>query len=451
MSPLWSAADLEIATGGVFPRERFAAEGVAIDSRTLAAGDLFVALADARDGHDFLADAREQGAAGALVSRDEGVGAVLLVEDTQAALSRLGEFARARSQAKVAAVTGSVGKSTTKEMLRRILGASGPTHAAEASFNNHIGVPLTLARMPGDARFAVVEIGMNHPGEIAPLAAIARPHVAIVTTIAASHIGLMGSIEAIADEKAELLRGLVPGGTAILPRGPHLARLARRAPDGARLISFGTQDLAEARLIGAESDASGVDVTARILDRIVRCRLAAPGAHMAMNAVAALAGAVALGLDAEAAAAALDGFAPLAGRGARRSVRIGTGRVTLLDESYNASGASIRAALEVLALQPGRRIVVLGDMLELGDFADDEHRDLAGPVAGVADHVFACGEKMRLMADDLPAHCPHVWAPSSAELAPLVRDALRDGDVVLVKGSLGSRMRTIIATLESTV
>jgi UDP-N-acetylmuramoyl-tripeptide--D-alanyl-D-alanine ligase len=449
MSALWSAADLAIATGGAFPRAEFAAEGVAIDSRTLAAGDLFVALADTRDGHDFVADAAARGASGAMVSRDAGAGPALLVDDTLDALTRLGEFGRARSAARIAAVTGSVGKSTTKEMLRRIFGGFGATHAAEASFNNHIGVPLTLARMPRDAAYAVVEIGMNHPGEIAPLAAIARPHVAIITSIAASHIGLMGSIEAIVDEKAELLRGLVPGGAAVLPRGPHLARLARRAPDGARIISFGTHGLAEARLIAAESDALGVDVTASILNRIVRCRLAAPGTHMAMNAVAALAAAAAIGLDIEAAAAALDGFAPLAGRGAVQRMQVGAASITVLDESYNATAASIVAALEVLALHPGRHVVVLGDMLELGDFADGEHRDLAAPVAAIGDLVFACGENMRRMVDDLPGDCQHVWAADSAALAPLVRASVRDGDVVLVKGSLGSRMRHVITALEA--
>lgn len=444
MSALWTAADLAIATGGTPLRGGFAAEGVAIDSRILAPGELFVALADDRDGHDFAEDAERRGAAGLLVSRDVGAGPALLVEDTQFALNRLGEFGRARSAAKVAAVTGSVGKSTTKEMLRRILAAFGPTHAAEASFNNHIGVPLTLARLPREAGFAVVEIGMNHPGEIAPLARMARPHVAVITAIGASHIGLMGSIEAIADEKAELLHGLAPGGAAILPRGPHLARLARRAPDGARVISFGTQDLAEARLIAAESDADGCDVIANILRRVVRCRLAAPGSHMAMNAVAALGAAAALGLDVEAAAAALDGFAPLSGRGARRTIALGDGAVTLIDESYNASVASVRAALEVLGLQQGRRIVVLGDMLELGDFAESEHRDLADAVEAVGNIVFACGTHMRGMFDDLRGAVQGGWAADSTELAPMVREALRDGDVVLVKGSLGSRMRLVV-------
>ena len=448
MSVLWSARDLAIATNGTWLRGEADATGVSIDSRTIAPGELFVALADARDGHDFVPDAEAKGAACVLVSRDVGVGPALLVEDVQAALTRLGEFGRARSRARVVAVTGSVGKSTTKEMLRRILAAFGATHAAEASFNNHIGVPLTLARLPAEADFAVVEIGMNHPGEIAPLSIIVRPHVGVITAIGSAHLGLMGSVEAIADEKADLLRGVVPGGAAVLPRGPFLSRLARRARDGVRVISFGAQDLAEARLIEAGNDADGVAVTANILRTVVRCHLAAPGTHMAMNAVAALAAAAALGLDPTQAAAALDAFAPLAGRGARRSVTVGGATITLIDESYNASGSSVRATLEVLALLPGRRIAVLGDMLELGEYADDEHRDLAAPVAAVADLVFACGPHMRLMFDDLPERQRGAWAADAAALAPVVRAALAECDVVLVKGSYGSRMRDVVAAIE---
>lgn len=448
MRVLWNPYDLAIATGGTWLRGEATASGVSIDSRTLAPGDLFVALTDTRDGHDFVPDAESKGASCVLVERDVGTGPALLVDNVQVALARLGEFGRARSRAKVTAVTGSVGKSTTKEMLRRIFSAFGTTHAAEASFNNHIGVPLTLARLPVEADFAVVEIGMNHPGEIAPLATITQPHVGVITAIAAAHVGLMGSVEAIADEKAELLRGIVPGGAAVLPRGPFLSRLARRAGDAVRVISFGEQDLAEARLIEAESDADGVDVMANILRNVVRCRLAAPGAHMAMNAVAALAAAIALGLDADKAANALDGFAPLSGRGERRSAVVDGANITLLDESYNASGVSVRAALGVLSLLPGRRVVVLGDMLELGDYAEEEHRDLAAPVADVADIVFACGAHMRAMFDDLPEEKQGGWAEDAAALAPVVRAALADDDVVLVKGSLGSRMRDVIAAIE---
>ena len=448
MNALWTARDLAAATSGTWLRGEAAAAGVSIDSRTIAPGELFVALSDARDGHDFVPDAEARGASCVLVSRDVGAGPALLVEDVQAALTALGAFGRARSRARVVAVTGSVGKSTTKEMLRRILAAFGATHAAEASFNNHIGVPLTLARLPADADFAVVEIGMNHPGEIAPLAALARPHVGIITAIGSAHLGLMGSIEAIADEKADLLRGLVPGGTAVLPRGPFLPRLARRAGDGVSVISFGADEHAEAMLIEAVNDADGVAVAANILRIPLRCHLAAPGTHMAMNAVAALAAAAALGLDPARAAAALDGFAPMAGRGARRRAIVNGASVTLLDESYNASGNSVRAALEVLALLPGRRIAVLGDMLELGDFADAEHRDLAAPVAGVADLVFACGPHMRVMFDALPQRQRGAWAADAAALAPAVRAALAEGDAVLVKGSYGSRMRDVVAALE---
>jgi UDP-N-acetylmuramoyl-tripeptide--D-alanyl-D-alanine ligase len=447
---LWEADELEAATGGAFLSRGFAANGVAIDTRALAQGEMFVALRDTRDGHDFVTDALAKGATGALVDKTiEAPGAPLLcVGDTFSGLQALGAAGRARSAAKFIAVTGSVGKSTTKEMLRRILSAFGETHAAEASFNNHLGVPLTLARTPRDAAYAVVEIGMNNPGEIAPLAATTRPHAAIITCIGATHIGHLGSLEAIADEKADLLRHIVPDGAAILPHCPHLARLARRAPDSVRLISFGTGVPCEARLISAESDAEGVDVNAEILMRPVWFRLSAPGQHMALNAVAALAAAGSLGLDITRAAAALNGFAPLSGRGARRMITFADGQALLLDESYNASGASVRAALSVLALQPGRHVAVLGDMLELGDFAESEHRALAECVASTADMVFACGPHMRGMFDDLPPHLRGQWCDNAEALAPHVAGALQNGDTLLVKGSFGSRMRLIIAAIE---
>jgi UDP-N-acetylmuramoyl-tripeptide--D-alanyl-D-alanine ligase len=446
---LWEQGELAIAAGS--RGAGFAAEGVSIDSRTIQPGDLFVALKDQRDGHDFVADALAKGAAGALVLRDiPGAKNLLLVDDTLAALTRLGEFARARAQTKIIAVTGSVGKTTTKEMLRRTLAAFGAVHAASASFNNHIGVPLTLARMPRDADFAVLEIGMNHPGEIAPLSLLARPHVAIVTGVERAHIGLMGSEAAIAAEKAQIFRGLAPGGTAILPRdSAFLQQLGAAVPAGAARISFGARDLAEARLIEAESDSEGCDVLGRVAGQPVRLRLAAPGRHMAMNAMAVLAACHALGLEIGRAAAALDGFAALPGRGARRPIRVDGGEALLLDESYNASGASMRAALAVLALQPGRRVAVLGDMLELGDEAEDEHLDLRAPLIDAADIVFCAGAMMSLLFDTLPPERQGACAPDAAALAPLVKSALRPGDSVLVKASHGSRMRDVIAVLES--
>jgi len=441
---LWEAHELAIAAGSASPG--FAVEGVSIDTRTLAPGDLFVALKDARDGHDFVAEAFAKGAAGAMVSRDLDAAAPLLkVDDTLAALTQLGEFSRARAKARVVAVTGSVGKTTTKEMLRCALGAFGTVHAASASFNNHIGVPLTLARMARDADFCVVEIGMNHPGEIAPLARLARPHVAVVTNVGRAHVGLMGSEEAIAEEKAEIYSGVLAGGTAVLPRdSAFLARLSARVPAGVGRLSFGRGALAEARLLEAESDAEGCDVLANVAGQVVRCRLRAAGEHMAMNAVAVFSVVRALGLDVEVAARALEEFEPLAGRGARRRVR----EAVLLDESYNASGASMRAALAVLALQKGRRVAVLGDMLELGEEAEDEHLGLRDAVCASADLVFCAGEMMSVLFDTLPAELCGGVAADAAALAPLVKAALRPGDVVLVKGSYGSRMRDVVAVLE---
>jgi UDP-N-acetylmuramoyl-tripeptide--D-alanyl-D-alanine ligase len=346
-------------------------------------------------------------------------------------------------------VTGSVGKTTTKEMLRRVLAAFGTVHAAEASFNNHIGVPLTLARLPKNTDFAVLEIGMNHPGEISPLARLARPHAAIVTSVERVHIGLMGSLEAIAEEKAAIFKGLIPGGAAILPRDSNfLSDLSRTVPAGARRLSFGANALADVRLIEASSDEDGCDVLANVAGAIVRFRLNAPGRHMAINALAVLAAAHALGLDIATAAAALEGFAPVPGRGARREIPVAGGTALLLDESYNASVPSIRAALSVLALQPGRHVAVLGDMLELGEDSENEHLSLRDDLA-VADLVFTCGEMMGLLFDTLPPHRQGAHEKNAATLAPAVQAALRPGDAVLVKGSYGSRMRDVITKIES--
>jgi UDP-N-acetylmuramoyl-tripeptide--D-alanyl-D-alanine ligase len=438
-----------MAVGAVGPG--FGANGVAIDTRLLAPGDLFVALQGERDGHDFVAEAFAKGAAGALVSRDvAAAGPVLRVDDTLAALTRLAEFARARARAKIVAVTGSVGKTTTKEMLRRALGAFGAVHAAEASFNNHIGVPLTLARLPPDAAFAVLEIGMNHPGEIAPLARLARPHVAIVTNVERTHLGLMGSEAAIAAEKSTISLGLTQGGVALLPAdSPHLKQLARNVPLGARMLRFGAGPEADVRLLEAASDAEGCDVTGRVAGLTVRFRLNAPGRHMASNAMAVLAACHALGLDAGLASQALDKFEPVAGRGLRRQIKAADGAVILLDESYNASGASMRAAFSVLALQPGRRVAVLGDMLELGDEAVAEHISLHDPLSEAADLIFTAGPMMARLFDTLSPARQGAHMQDAAALAPIVKAALRGGDAVLVKGSYGSRMRDVVSILDS--
>ena len=441
MTELWTADGLRAGTGGTF-RRPFAASGVSIDTRTLQPGDLFVALRGDTDGHAFVMDALARGAAGAMVHRTDGLpddAPLLVVDDTLAGLHALGRAGRARFTGKLLAVTGSVGKTTTKEMLRAALSAFGPTHAAEASYNNHWGVPLTLARLPADAAFCIAEIGMNHAGEIAPLARLAGPHVAIVTAVASAHIGHLGSLEAIADEKASVLQGLEPGGIAVLPSdSPFLARMAAAAPG--RVITFGRTERADAQLLRIDP------VQASILGKHVEFSLAAPGEHMALNAVAALAACAALGLDVAVAAAALATFRPIAGRGMQRRVR--GGDILLLDESYNASSASVRAALGVLAALPGRRVAVLGDMLELGEFGPAEHAGLAPDVAASADLLYACGPLMRHLYNGVPARQRGAHVRDSVALAPLVAAAVRPGDAVLVKGSLGSRMRLVVTALE---
>ncbi len=450
-APLWTADDLVEATAGVLTTP-FDASGVSIDTRTIQPGDLFVALVgEGRDGHEFAADALAKGAAGAMVHRAvPGADRLLTVDDTLAALARLGGFARVRFPGQVVAITGSVGKTTTKEMLRTILSAFGPTHAAVASYNNHWGLPLTLARIPRDARYCVAEIGMNHVGEIAPLAGLARPHVGVITTVEKAHIGHLGSIEAIAAEKAALLTGLEPNGVAVLPVDsplfPHLRAAAGTHP----VIGFGAGPSADVRLIDMEAEAGGSTIQADVSGREVRFTLNAPGRHMAMNAMAALAAVTALGLDPVAAARVIERFAPITGRGARRKIALPGGNALLLDESYNGNGASMRAGLDVLRLQPAtRRIAVLGDMLELGEAGQAEHAGLAADVARSADLLFACGPLMRHLFDAVPPALRGAHAADSAALAPVVAAAITAGDAILVKGSLGSRMKRIVDAIDA--
>jgi len=455
-SPRWTPHDLTEATGGAMSAP-FTATGVSIDTRTLVPGDLFIALiGESGDGHRFVAEAMAKGAAGAMVHREvAAMVPTLRVDDTLAALTRLGAYARARFAGRVVAVTGSVGKTTTKEMLRCIASACGRTHAAVASYNNHWGVPLTLARLPTDAAFCIVEIGMNHAGEIAPLSRLARPHVVVVTAVEKAHIGYLGSIEAIADEKAAIVAGLEPDGVAVLPAdSPMFPRLRAAAEHaGARVVTFGASTEADVRLLEVVFDADGSDVSAEIEHRPLRFRLNAPGRHMAMNALAALGAAAAATpatLPAAALARALQAFVPIPGRGTRRPLVLHAGPATLLDESYNANPASVRAALSVLALQPAsRRIAILGDMLELGDAGPAEHVALAAEAAAAADLVFTCGPLMRHLFDALPPARRGAHTPDSARLGQLVANTVAPGDAILVKGSLASRMRLVVAALDA--
>jgi UDP-N-acetylmuramoyl-tripeptide--D-alanyl-D-alanine ligase len=460
MTALWTAAEIAAATGGTASCD-FAVGGVAIDSRTVAAGDLFVALhGPTHDSHRFVADALARGAAAAMVDRvpeDALPDAPLLrVGDTLAALTALGVAGRARCRARIVGVTGSVGKTGTKEALRHALAAQGATHAAASSFNNHWGVPLTLARMPPETVWGVIELGMNHAGELAVLSRLARPHVAIVTTIEAAHLGHFASIEEIADAKAEIFGGMEPGGTAILNRdNPHFARLAAaaRASGITRIIGFGSDEGAEARLLDCRLAAEESEVAAAIMGERVSYRLPLPGRHWVMNSLAVLAAVKALGADLTAAIAALGLMSGLPGRGLRRTLHLpGGGTITFIDESYNANPASMRAALAVLGAtapeQGGRRIAVLGDMRELGPEASRLHAELAEPVlAAAVDLVFTVGPEMTHLRAALPAAKRGGHAERSGEMPALLDAALRPGDVVMVKGSLGTAMAVIVKHL----
>jgi UDP-N-acetylmuramoyl-tripeptide--D-alanyl-D-alanine ligase len=461
---LWTNIEAAAATGGR-ASAKFAAGGVSIDTRTLAQGDLFCAIEGvSQDGHQYVSAAFKAGAAAALVQRGriaKPEGPVVEVDDTLEALRALGRAARARSRARIAAVTGSVGKTGTKEALRTVLAAQAATHASEGSLNNHWGAPLSLARMARDAAYGIFELGMNHPGEITPLTELVRPHVALITWIAPAHTAFFKSVAEIADAKAEIFTGM-KGGTAVLPRdSEYFDRLAAAAKKAgvARVIAFGANQAAEARLVDADLGPTQSTVTADMLGTRLRYSIGSPGRHWVANSLAVLATAHALGADLAKAAAALAQVQPPKGRGARHRVVVasgngnGNGRAfTLIDESYNASPEAVRAALATLALaapEPGgRRIAVLGDMRELGEEADAIHAALAPAfVSAKVDKVFTCGTHTAALDAALPAALRGAHAPDSAGLQPEVVKAVRAGDVVMVKGSLGSRMAPIVQAL----
>lgn len=449
MTALWTSAALREATGGTLAGD-VAVTGVSIDSRSIAPGDLFVALHAERDGHDFVPAAFAAGAACALVDRDVTGGPLLRVADTLAGLTALGAAGRARSGARFVAVTGSVGKTTTKEMLRVALSALGTVHASAASYNNQWGVPLTLARMPDSADFGVIEIGMNNRGEIAPLARLARPHVGVISNIGTAHIGHLGSQDAIAEEKGDILLGIEPGGAVVIPaESPYFARLARRAADaGLRVIGHGEGPSAGARLLSYAGDAEGGRAEYIVGGERIAVELGAPGQHVALNGAAVLGAVAALGLSVRRAAGALAAFGAGPGRGRRVQITVAGGKALLIDDSYNASPPSIRAALAVLAAQPAtRRVAVLGEMREMGDAGPALHAELAPDVAANCDVVFCCGGLMSHLYAGIPPAKRGAHTPDSAALVPLLREALLPGDAVLVKGSLGSRMAIVIEAL----
>jgi len=452
MTPLWTSRDIAAACGGEASGD-FSVTGVAFDSREIGPGDLFVALkGEFTDGHKFTDKAVAAGAAGLLVSEGQSAPHVR-VADTMAALEDLGRAARARTQATVIAVTGSVGKTTTKETLFTALerGAPGRVHRSVKSYNNHTGVPLSLARMPADTRFGVFEMGMNHEGEIRALTALARPHVAVVTTIASAHIENLGSMEAIADAKAEIFEGLEPGGTAIIPfDSPYRDRLRAAAErHAARIITFGQKEGADMRaLYAVPAPGGGTIVTARMGETQLGFTIAQPGQHMVGNALAVLAAVEAAGGDLGLAALALAELGALKGRGERHRVPVDGGEALLIDESYNANPASMEATLAVLAAQPGRRLAVLGTMRELGDHAPAAHAGLAEPIAaaGVACAILV-GEEMDHLAAALPPAVEHELVPDADAALSALRERIRPGDAVLVKGSNAIGLSSVVAAL----
>ncbi|MBV7379007.1 UDP-N-acetylmuramoyl-tripeptide--D-alanyl-D-alanine ligase [Maritimibacter dapengensis] len=460
---LWTAAEAAAATGGQ-ARGDWSVSGVSIDTRTIAGGDLFVALKAARDGHDFVAQALGKGAGAAMVSHvPEGVAdnaPLLIVDDVLAALERLGAAGRARTQARVVAITGSVGKTSTKEMLATVLDRQGRCHAAEASYNNHWGVPLTLARMPVETDFAVIEIGMNHPGEIEPLARLARPHVALITTVAAVHLEAFENVEGIAREKAAIFDGLEPAGVALvngdLETTPILMDAAMARAGRVETFGAGPENTLHLTHIDLTDEATVMQARLHGVDQLVR--LATPGRHFATNALAVLGAVSALGGDVTLAARDLALWQPPAGRGTREVIHLDPIErldITLIDDAFNANPTSMAAALEVLAatrptdgigrVSQGRRVAVLGDMLELGADEVAMHRDLVtlDAMADI-DLVHCAGPMMRALWEALPAEKQGRYAEKAADLAAEAHHLIDAGDVVLVKGSKGAKVSLVV-------
>ena len=450
--PLWTSAAIADAASGRLEGSTFAASGVSIDSRSVEPGDLFVALTGDRDGHDFIDAALTRGAAGVLAVR-AGPGPRVLVDDTLRALKAMGEVARERSPALRGAITGSVGKTSVTQAVKVGLALAGRSHGSVKSYNNHIGVPLTLARMPQDTQRAVFEIGMNHADEIAPLSRMVSPLAVAVTTVGPVHTeNFPDGEEGVARAKAEILEGLEPGGVAILNADNAWFDLLRGEAEkaGAVIRTFGTDTACDAQLTGFAAEASGARVSAVLQGNAITFPILQTGLHWGLNSLCAILMLEALEVDAQTAMAALSGFVPLEGRGAERIVHDPRGDFVLIDESYNANPISMAAALATLGHRAtkGRRIAAVTDMLELGPDAAERHARLAKAAedAGI-DKVFCAGPLMKSLWNALPGNRRGGYAETAADLAPQVAAAVAPGDVVMVKGSNGSRAKTIAAAL----
>lgn len=445
---LWTSEEAAAATGGR-AEGQWAVTGISIDTRSLEPGDFFVALKDVRDGHDFVPTAYEAGAGACLVSRPITDVPALEVDDTLVALEKLGIAARARCDAFCCAITGSVGKTSVKEMLAQIFRAYGPSHWNVKSFNNHFGVPITLARMPRETTRAVFEIGMNSPGEIEPRSNMVRPHAALITKIAPAHLEGMGTEDAVAIEKSAIFAGLETGGFALLPAGDRFYDLLKEralafAPE-AQILRFGGSDT-DAFITGSQSDGITTTFQAKVRGEAVSVTINAVGSHWGENVVAALLMAVCSGLTAPQAAEALAGYAPPAGRGTAEWLKLPDGgEFLLIDDAYNANPESMRAALGSFAQRPAsRRFIALGEMKELGENADALHRALAAHVlASKPVKVFLAGEGIRPLIERLAGKTQIEWSPNAAALQKDINKTLITGDALLIKGSNASGMRLL--------
>jgi len=463
MTPLWTFEALVAAMDGrPVGTPPAGITGISIDSRTLQPGEAFFAIAGEKfDGHDFATAAVKAGASILVVAegRLPALGRInapmIVVPDVLAGLEKAGMAARARSRARIIAVTGSAGKTTTKEMLRHVLSAAGKVHASDKSFNNHWGVPLTLARMPADADYAVFEIGMNHPGEIRPLVGMVRPHIAIVTLIAAAHLGHFRNLEEIAMAKAEIFEGIEPDGHAILNRDDArfklLEKIARQCGID-HVWGFGEHARSTFKLTGWAPAGDGSDMAMKIGGEEFSLHLGAAGRHIAQNALAVLGAAYLAGADPAQVAPALATLTPERGRGRRYRLLHPDGDILLIDESYNANPASMKAAIELLGTaepgEGGRRIAVLGDMLELGQYSAKLHAAIADLLAAwPIDMAFLGGPEMKALADKLPESFAVEYQPDSEALAAIVLDSLRPGDVVMIKSSKGAGFSKIVDAL----
>jgi len=451
--PLWTSAEIITATGGALAGEAFAATGVSIDTRTLEPGDLFVALAGVRDGHEFIDQALAKGASGALATK-AGAGARIIVGDVLPALERLGAAARDRApNVRRGAVTGSVGKTSVTQAIAAGLKLAGPSHTSVHSYNNHIGVPLTLARMPRGTQRAIFEIGMNHSGEITPLSRMVRPQAAAITTVGPVHVEAFPDGEiGVARAKAEIFAGMAAGGTAILNADNQWFDLLKGEAEraGCTVWAFGADAACDARLVDIAPDAGGLRIAAELHGRKVDFAIRQTGVQWGLNSLAVLLMLEALDVDLDTGLQALSAFAPLEGRGTEMTIAIDGGDFTLIDDSFNANSLSMIAALKTLGGRraAGRRIVALTDMLELGEMSAGLHAALAAPIAEAkVDLVFCAGPLMRSLWEALPPTRRGGYADSAAELEPRLAGAVRPGDVVLVKGSKGSKAGALAKAL----